>query len=47
MTWLAVMVVLLVMPSTRTVAPLVTAVAVAEPVPFSYTVVDAVLTVTF
>jgi hypothetical protein len=46
MTWLAVMVVPLVVPSTRTLSPLVMAVAELEPVPW-YVVVDASLMVTF
>jgi hypothetical protein len=47
MTWLAVMVVPLVVPSTRTLSPLVTALAELELVPFWYCVEDALLTVTF
>jgi hypothetical protein len=47
MTCVAVMVVPLVVPSTRTGSPAVMAVAEAEPVPFWYVVEDASLTVTF
>jgi hypothetical protein len=47
MTWLAVMVVPLVVPSTRTVSPLVMALAELELVPFWYVVDDALLMVTF
>jgi hypothetical protein len=47
MTWLAVMVVPLTVPSTRTLLPLVTALAEVEPVPFRYVVEDALLTVIF
>jgi hypothetical protein len=47
MTWLAVMVVPLVVPSTRTLSPFVTALAEVELVPFSYDVEDPLLTVTF
>jgi hypothetical protein len=47
MTWLAVIVVLSVVPSTRAVVPLVTALADAEFVPFSYVVDDVSLIVTF
>jgi hypothetical protein len=47
MTCVAVIVALLVVPSTRAVLPLVTALADAELVPFSYFVDDVVLTVTF
>jgi hypothetical protein len=46
-TCVAVIVVPLVVPSTRTGAPFVTALADAERVPFRYVVEDAVLTVTF
>ncbi len=47
MTWVAVMVVLSVVPSTRTGSPVVTALAEAGLVPFSHVVEDASLTVTF
>src|ERR1700761_1344710 len=47
MTWVAVMVVLSVVPSTRTGAPVVTALAEAGLVPAWYVVVDASLMVTF
>jgi hypothetical protein len=47
MTWLAVMVVAFVVPSTRTLAPFVMAVAELDLVPFWYVVEDALLTVTF
>jgi len=47
MTCVAVIVVLLVVPSTRAVLPLATALADAEFVPFSYVVDDVSLTVTF
>ena len=47
MTWVAVMVVLLVVPSTRTGLPVVTALAVAERAPSSYVVLDDFLIVTF
>jgi hypothetical protein len=47
MTWLAVMVVPLVIPSTRTLSRFVTALAERELVPFRYVVEDAFLTVTF
>jgi hypothetical protein len=47
MTWLAVMVVPLVVPSTRTLSPFVTALAELELVPFRYFVEGAFLTVTF
>jgi hypothetical protein len=47
MTCVAVMVVPLVVPSTRTDSPAVMALAEVEPVPFSYVVDDASLTVTF
>jgi hypothetical protein len=47
MTWLAVMVVPLTVPSTRTLSPFVMALAGAELVPFRYVVEDAVSTVTF
>ena len=47
MTCVAVIVVLLVVPSTRAVLPLVTALADAELVPLSYFVEDVSLTVTF
>jgi hypothetical protein len=47
MTCVAVMVVELVVPSTRTGLPLVTALAEAEVVPFRYVVEDSFLTVTF
>jgi hypothetical protein len=47
MTSVAVMVVLSVVPSTRTGSPVVTALAEAGLVPFSYVVVEASLTVTF
>jgi hypothetical protein len=47
MTCVAVIVVLLVIPNTRTVLPLITALADAECVPFSYVVDDVSLTVTF
>jgi hypothetical protein len=46
-TSLAVIVVLSVVPSTRTVSPVVTALAEAGLVSFSYVVVEASLTVTF
>jgi hypothetical protein len=46
MTWVAVMVVLSVVPSTRTSSPFVTALAEAVLVPFSYAVPDASWTVT-
>jgi len=47
MTCVAVIVALLAIPNTRAVLPLTTALADAEFVPFSYAVVDVVLTVTF
>jgi hypothetical protein len=47
MTWLAVMVVPLVVPRTRTLTPFLTALAEVELVPFRYVVEDALLTVTF
>jgi hypothetical protein len=47
MTWLAVMVVPLVIPSTTTLTPFLMALAEVELVPFWYFVVDAFLTVTF
>src|SRR5271166_5044078 len=47
MTWVAVMVVLSVAPSTRTGSPVVTALTVAALVPFSSVVEDASLMVTF
>jgi hypothetical protein len=47
MTWLAVMVVPLVVPSTRTLSPFVMALAELELVPFWYFAEDALLTVTF
>jgi len=47
MTCVAVIVVLSVIPSTRTGSPLVTALAEAELVPFSYAVEDVSLTVAF
>jgi hypothetical protein len=47
MTWLAVMVVPLTVPSTRTLTPLFTALAEVGRVPFRYVVDDAFLTVTF
>jgi hypothetical protein len=47
MTWVAVMVVPLVVPSTRTVSPLVMALAEVEVVPFRYAVEGASSTVTF
>jgi hypothetical protein len=47
MTWLAVMVVPLVVPSTRTFSPVAMALAEVELVPFWYVVEDALLTVTF
>jgi hypothetical protein len=47
MTWLAVMVVPLVVPSTRTLSPCVMALAELELVPLWYVVEDAVLMVTF
>jgi hypothetical protein len=47
MTWLAVMVVPFVVPSTRTPSPFVMAFAELEPVPFWYVVEDALLMVTF
>jgi hypothetical protein len=47
MTFVAVMVVPLVVPSTRTVSPVVKALAELELVPFWYVVEDALLTVTF
>src|SRR4051794_37311777 len=46
MTWLAVMVVPLVVPSTRTLWPFLTAPAEIELVPFRYVVEDVLLTVT-
>jgi hypothetical protein len=46
-TWLAVMVVPLVVPSTRTLWPFVIALAEVELVPFWYVVADVSLTVTF
>jgi hypothetical protein len=47
MTCVAVMVVPLVVPSTRTLSPVVIALAEVELVPFGYVVEDASLTVTF
>jgi hypothetical protein len=47
MTWLAMMVVPLVLPSTRTVTPFLMTVAELELVPLWYFVEDALLTVTF
>jgi hypothetical protein len=47
MTWLAVMVVPSVVPSTRTLAPFVMALAELELDPFWYVVDDVLLTVTF
>ena len=47
MIWLAVMVVPLTVPSTRTLAPFLMALARIERVPFRYVVADAVLMVTF
>jgi hypothetical protein len=47
MTCVAVIVVALTVPSTRTGSPAVMALAEVEPVPFWYVVVDALLTVTF
>ena len=47
MTWVAVIVVLSVVPSTRAVLPLVTALADADFVPFSYFVDEVSLMVTF
>ena len=47
MTWLAVMVVPFVVPSTRTLSPSVTALAELELVPFWYVVEDVLSTVTF
>jgi hypothetical protein len=47
MTCVAVMVVPLVVPSTRTLSPVVIALAEVELVPFRYVVEDAWLTVTF
>jgi hypothetical protein len=47
MTWLAVMAVPFVIPSTRTLAPFVMALAERELVPFLYVVEDTFLTVTF
>ena len=47
MTWLAVMVVPLTVPSTRTGSPVVMALAEVELVPFWYVVEDTLLTVTF
>jgi hypothetical protein len=47
MTWLAVIVVPLVVPSTRTVSPFLIALAEIELVPWWYFVEDAFLTVTF
>jgi hypothetical protein len=47
MTWLAVIVVPLVVPSTRTFSPFATALAEVELVPLWYVVEDALLTVTF
>jgi hypothetical protein len=47
MTWLAVMVVPLTVPSTRTLSPFLMALAEVELVPFRYVVEDALLTVTF
>ena len=46
-TWVAVMVVPLVVPSTRTRLPFVMALAVVELVPFRYVVEDVFLMVTF
>jgi hypothetical protein len=46
-TWVAVMVVPFVVPSTRTVSPAVTALTEAEVDPFVYVVEDASVTVTF
>jgi hypothetical protein len=47
MTWLAVIVVPLTVPSTRTLSPFLMALAEVELVPFRYVVEDALLTVTF
>jgi hypothetical protein len=47
MTCVAVMVVPLVVPSTRTLSPVVMALAEVELIPFWYVVEDASLTVTF
>jgi hypothetical protein len=47
MTWLAVMVVPLTVPSTRTLSPFLMALAGLDPVPLWYFVVDALLMVTF
>jgi hypothetical protein len=47
MIWLAVMVLPLTVPSTRTLAPFLMALADVEPVPLRYVVEDALLTVTF
>jgi hypothetical protein len=47
MTWLAVMVVPLTVPSTRTLSPFLMALAEVELVPFLYFVEDASWTVTF
>jgi hypothetical protein len=47
MTWLAVMVVPFVIPSTRTLSPFVMALAERELVPFRYVVEDTLLTDTF
>jgi hypothetical protein len=47
MTWLAVMVVPFVVPSTTTLSPFVMALAELELAPFWYVVEDALLTVTF
>jgi len=47
MTWLAVIVVPLVIPSTRAVSPFLIALAEIELVPFQYVVMDASLTATF
>jgi hypothetical protein len=47
MTWLAVMVVPLTVPSTRTLSPFLMALAEVELVPLRYVVDEALLTVTF
>jgi hypothetical protein len=47
MTWLAVMVLPLTVPSTRTFAPFLMALAEVELVPMLYVVDEALLTVTF
>jgi len=47
MTWLAVMVVPLTVPTTRTLSPFLMALAEVELVPLRYVVDEALLTVTF